>query len=312
MTDARSATTNERLEAEREDVGLDKITAPGRHGRTARWSRRVGAVVLALTALALAGCTPDQMDQWSRVGLPEAASDRAPAMGNLWVNTWIAAMAIGVLVWGLIIWAIIAYRKRSDAAPRQTRYNLPLEILYTTVPFLIIGVLFYWTIRVQNDVQEMSDNPDVTVDVVGQQWSWTFNYQTEDTELGTDVHDIGTIERVPRLYLPVNQKVRFNVSSPDVIHSFWVPAFYFKRDLLPGQPTSFELTPTKEGVFAGKCAELCGTYHSAMLFEVHVVSEAEYQAHLQDLKDRGQVGSLYGHANQRTVTGPGDGEGEGR
>src|SRR5690606_9714497 len=108
----------------------------------------------------------------------------------------------------------------------------------------------------------------------GQKWSWTFNYQSEGIpEVGANVYDIGTVEQTPSLYLPVGQTVRFNLTSPDVIHSFWVPAFYFKRDVFPGQPSSFELPPTKEGVYAGKCAELCGTYHSAMIFEVHVVSQ---------------------------------------
>ncbi|HIT75582.1 MAG TPA: cytochrome c oxidase subunit II [Candidatus Avipropionibacterium avicola] len=260
---------------------------------------------MTTVAVALvAGCSPERTAQWGRLGLPEAASDRAEPMGTLWVNTWIAAFAVGALVWGLIIWAIVVYRKRGEGTPRQTRYNLPMEIMYTAVPFVIIGVLFYWTVRVQNDVLEESENPDLVVNVVGEKWSWVFNYETaERASVQENVYDIGTVERIPTLYLPVNETVRFNVSSPDVIHSFWVPAFYFKRDLLPGQPTSFELTPTKEGVFAGKCAELCGTYHSAMIFEVHVVSAEEFDAHLRQLKTDGQVGVLEGHADQNRITG---------
>lgn len=268
---------------------------------------RLLASAAVLGVFGLAGCSAETSAQWSRLGLPEAASDRAPVMGEFWINMWIAAMAIGILVWGLIGWTVVAYRRRAGdpQAPRQTRMNLPMEILYTTVPFLIIGVIFYWTIRVQNEVQHDSGNSDVVVDVVGQKWSWTFNYKDtarlDDPTAG--VYDVGTMEQTPTLYLPVNKSVRFNVSSPDVIHSFWVPAFYFKRDVIPGQPTSFELTPTKEGTYAGKCAELCGTYHSLMIFDVKVVSEAEYEQHLQSLADAGRTGSAMGHADQHDIEG---------
>lgn len=279
-------------------MGLDKIRT------VLRSPRRLGLAAVTAAAVALvAGCSPERTAQWGRLGLPEAASDRAEPMGELWVNTWIAAFAVGALVWGLIIWAIVRYRKRGEGVPRQTRYNLPMEIMYTAVPFVIIGVLFYWTVRVQNEVLDDTKNPDLVVNVVGEKWSWIFNYEGESREVGEDVHDIGTMEQIPTLYLPVGETITFNVSSPDVIHSFWVPAFYFKRDMLPGQPTSFQLTPTKEGVFAGKCAELCGTYHSAMIFEVHVVSAEEFEAHLLQLQTDGQTGQLMGHGDQHRITG---------
>ncbi|MDN5726723.1 MAG: cytochrome c oxidase subunit II [Propionibacteriales bacterium] len=265
------------------------------------------APALVLGVFALAGCSAETTAQWGRLGLPEAASDRARLMGDFWINMWIAALAIGALVWALIGWTVIAYRRRAGdpEAPRQTRMNLPMEVLYTTVPFLIIGVVFYWTIRVQNEVMYNSGKSDVMIDVVGQKWSWTFNYK-DNQRLGdptAGVYDAGTMEQTPTLYLPVNKSVRFTVSSPDVIHSFWVPAFYFKRDAIPGQPTSFELTPTKEGTYAGKCAELCGTYHSLMLFKVKVVSEAEYEQHLKSLADAGFTGSAMGNSDQRDIKG---------
>ena len=105
-----------------------------------------------------------------------------------------------------------------------------------------------------------------------------------------DVYDVGTAATIPQLYLPVNQVVEFQLNSPDVIHSFWVPSFYFKMDLIPGRTNSFQITPTREGTYAGRCSELCGTYHSRMLFEVVVVSEEEYRAHLDELEAKGQTG----------------------
>ena len=245
--------------------------------------------------LALSGCSAETTAQWGRFGLPEAASDRAPYIGNLWVGAWVASLVVGVFVWGLIVWVMIRYRKRRpDEQPRQTRYNLPLELLYTLVPFLIIGVLFFYTVQAQNGVNAKETvKPVTTVNVIGQKWSWTFNYmEAANPAVGADVHEVGTIDKIPDLYLPVNKPVRFNLTSADVIHSFWVPAFYYKLDVIPGRKNSFDITPDKIGVYSGKCAELCGTYHAAMLFTVHVVSDQEYTAYLNDLKAKGQVGEI--------------------
>jgi cytochrome c oxidase subunit 2 len=264
---------------------------PGALRRRGRrpWSRagRAAAAGGAVAAAALlSGCGITQEQAFEISGLPEAASNKAPLIGDLWVGTWIAALAIGALVWGLIAWASIAYRrKKSDEGlPEQVRYNIPIETLYTVVPLFIIGVLFYWTMNNADEVLAKESDPDVTIGVIGQQWSWTFNY------IDDDVYDVGTAATIPQLYLPVNNVVEFQLNSPDVIHSFWVPSFYFKMDLIPGRTNSFQITPTKEGTFAGRCSELCGTYHSRMLFEVVVVSEEEYQDHLEDLEARGQTG----------------------
>jgi cytochrome c oxidase subunit 2 len=260
---------------------------------------RPKTLLLAGTALAatlaLSGCSAETVAQWGRFGLPEGATDRAPFVGNLWVGAWIASLVVGVFVWGLIVWVMIRYRKKSeDEQPRQTRYNLPLELLYTLVPFLIIGVLFFFTVQAQNGVlAKETVRPVTTVNVIGQKWSWTFNYmEAGNPAVGAIVHKAGTIDKIPDLYLPVNKPVRFNLASADVIHSFWVPAFYFKLDVIPGRQNSFDVTPDKLGTYSGKCAELCGTYHAAMLFTVHVVTEPEYIAYLNTLKAAGEVGEI--------------------
>ena len=107
----------------------------------------------------------------------------------------------------------------------QTRYNLPLEILYTIAPVIMVLVFFYFTVDTQNEVaRPQVDNPDHTVEVVGQQWSWTFNYVEDDASTGGQVvYAAGTGADIPTLYLPVDETVEFELSSPDVIHSFWVP-----------------------------------------------------------------------------------------
>ena len=234
-------------------------------------------------------------EQWSRLGLPVAASEEAPNVGNLWIGAWVASFVVGALVWGLIGWAVIRYRRKDgDApAPRQTTYHLPLELLYTLVPFLIIGVLFFYTVKAQDAMIEQTEEPEVTINVIGQKWSWTFNYMEADNPaIGTDAHTVGTVEALPDLYLPVNKTVRFNLESADVIHSFWVPSFYFKRDVIPGHLNSFDVTPNRIGTYDGKCAELCGEKHAAMLFKLHIVSEEEYAEKVKEIAANGGEGEL--------------------
>jgi cytochrome c oxidase subunit II len=242
-----------------------------------------------MTLLWLSGCS----GQAARFGLPEPASEQAPVMGDLWVGFWITAFIVGGLVWGLIIWSVIRYRRRDGDAeiPRQTKYHLPLELLYTLVPFLIIGVLFLYTIRASDEVLDQSGEPDVVIDVIGQKWSWTFSYHgADDPDIGVDAHNVGTPEKVPDLYLPVDQTVRFNLDSADVIHSFWIPSFYFKMDAIPGHPNSFDVTPNRIGVYDGKCAELCGEMHWGMVFKVHIVSQEDYAAYVKQLAEDGSEG----------------------
>jgi cytochrome c oxidase subunit II len=257
-------------------------------GGPRRLRRPVMAVALAGGALALSGCSAEVADTWKRGGLPEPASNFGPKIVDLWVGSWIALIAVGAVTWGLMLWAVAVYRRRrDDEVPVQTRYNLPIETFYTIAPLLMIAVFFVFTARDQSDITELSaEEPDNVVSVVGFRWNWTFNYVNEDA------YDIGTPTDLPTLYLPEGEKVRFKLTSPDVIHSFWVPAFLFKMDVIPGRLNQFELTPTKQGTFAGKCAELCGVDHARMLFWVKVVSPEEYAKHIRELKAKGQSGQL--------------------
>jgi cytochrome c oxidase subunit 2 len=256
--------------------------------RSARPSRsRLVALTVgsALVLAGTAGCSSDTVV--GRLGYPEPVTEQGPMILSFWQNSWIAAFAVGVLTWGLIFWAIIVYRKRTgEGAPVQIRYNMPLEILYTVAPAIMIAALFAVTARDQAELTKLTPDVKNTVGVVGFKWNWGFNY------LDGGAYETGTPAKPAELWLPVNQRVRFNLTSPDVIHSFWVPQFLFKMDVIPGRQNSFELTPNKVGVFAGKCAELCGTYHSDMLFNVHVVTQAEYDAHIAALKASGQSGTL--------------------
>jgi cytochrome c oxidase subunit 2 len=281
---------------ERHDVGGSSARPASRTWSTT--ARRLAALGTTSGLLFLAACSSQDTAALKRLGLPEAATDRAPAIANLWIGSWIAAGIVGLTVWGLIGYVVLRFRSDNNEMPKQNRYNLPMEIFYTTAPFVIIGVLFYYTILAQNTVTAKGGVPDVTVDVVAQKWSWSFNYREADNPaVGQNVYEVGTITATPDLYLPVNQKVTFNLNSVDVNHGFWVPAFYEKMDVIPGRNNNFQATPNKEGVYRGKCTELCGTYHQAMLFNVHVVSEADYNNYLKTLAAKGQVGEIRGPAN---------------
>lgn len=268
-------------------------------------ARKKLAIFAAVAAvLGLSACSPVDDTDIKRLALPIAASDRTDSMWDLWLGSWIAVLVIFLLVFGLIVYASVRYRRRSDdEVPSQVRYNLPIEALYTIAPVIIVAVFFFHTVTAQNDMLKKVDNPDHTIEVVGSKWQWAFNYLDEDATTGTDVFDVGTPENPAELWLPVDESVRFNLMSPDVIHSFWVPEFYFKMDVVPGRQNTFDLTPTREGTFTGRCAELCGLYHSRMIFKVNVVSSAEYDAHLKELQAAGEVGAPKGAAEAREIAG---------
>jgi cytochrome c oxidase subunit 2 len=141
------------------------------------------------------------------------------------------------------------------------------------------------------------------VTVVGEQWSWTFNYRNEPAVGGKTVYDAGTTAHKPTLWLVKGQTVEFHLYSPDVIHSFWVPVFLFKKDVIPGRDNSFAITPDRFGTFKGRCAELCGVYHSRMLFNVKVVDEQQFDAHLRQLQKAGDVGLAIGGKYANNVAG---------
>jgi cytochrome c oxidase subunit 2 len=250
----------------------------------ARGSRLARLAALGLLGVAtLTGCTTPDNTFW-RFGWPEGITKQAQDMRQLWTWSVIAALLVGIGVWGLILWSVVRHRKRSDELPKQTAYNLPLEIVYTILPFLIIAALFFFTVVVQDKVQKRSDKPDETVAVRAFKWNWQFAYPGKNDANGDPVTTVGTSSEVPILVLPTNRTIRFEVSSADVIHSFWVPEFLFKLDVIPGNENGrnnvFEVTVNKEGAYVGRCAELCGTYHAFMNFEVRAVSGDDYDAYL--------------------------------
>jgi cytochrome c oxidase subunit 2 len=279
------------------------------------------ALMAGLVLATATGCTSED---FPRLGMPTPVTEEAPRILALWQGSWAAALATGALVWGLILWSVFFHRRSRTKVeiPPQNRYNLPIEALYTLVPLIIVSVLFYFTARDQSELLETSDEPDHVINVVGFQWSWAFNYLEPVGASDNDAHTAPELESIPDRYmervpenadgvyevgtpadrnentgdpgptlvLPEGETVQFILTSRDVIHSFWVVPFLFKQDVIPGHTNVFEVTPDRQGTFRGKCAELCGTDHARMLFNVEVVSPEEYDAYLQELAERGQTG----------------------
>jgi len=250
----------------------------------ARGSRLARLAALGLLGVVtLTGC--DLNNGFWRFGWPAGITDQSQEMRRLWTGSVIAALIVGFLVWGLILYAVFRYRKRGDELPRQTAYNLPLEIVYTIVPFLIIAVLFFFTVVVQDKVKKVSPHPDETVAVHAFKWNWQFVYANTNGPDGQPVNTVGSSTEIPILVLPTDKDIRFELSSSDVIHSFWVPEFLFKLDVIPGENNGrnnvFDVTVRKTGAYVGRCAELCGTYHAFMNFEVRSVSPADFDSYIQ-------------------------------
>jgi cytochrome c oxidase subunit 2 len=259
-------------------VGLKQGTRP------ARVAKLIGLV--GLVAVAATGCSTDV---GLHFGWPAAITPQGHAMRDFWMWAGFASLLVGVLVWGAMLWTVAFHRKKKnsgDELPRQLQYNHPMEIGLTIVPLVIVGVLFYFTITTQYTVLKKIPNPNMNVNVTAFQWNWEFDYPGHQTPDGQVVKTVGSSQEIPLLVLPTNEVIQYNLRSTDVIHSFFVPAFNFKRDVFPdpeknNQDSSFQNTIDQTGAFVGRCAELCGTYHSMMNFEVRAMPQALFDQYMQ-------------------------------
>lgn len=294
------------------------------------------AATLGALTVTLSGCS------WTEalaLGWPRGITPEADLNRQLWIGAVIASLVVGVIVWGLIFWASAFHRKKKTDTelPRQFGYNLPLELVLTVTPFLIISVLFYFTVVVQEKMIHLASDPEVVVDVTPFQWNWKFGYQKVHFKDGTYQYDgadparkqamvskpegkdkhgeelvgpirgrntddrsylnfdkvetLGTSDEIPVLVLPAGKRIEFQMASADVVHAFWVPEFLFKRDVMPNPKANnsvnvFQVSEiTKTGAFVGRCAEMCGTYHSMMNFEVRVVQPNDFKAYLDKRRE---------------------------
>jgi len=234
---------------------------------------RARSALLAVLAVVASGC--GLVDHAGNRGATEQGRD----IFDLWRAEMIVALVVGTLVWALIGWSVLRYRRRSDALPTQRQYVLPLEIAYTALPVVAVAVIFGFSYVTQRNVDELSADPDVVIEVQGFQWQWQFRYE------GSDVVVTGLPGDPPVMVVPVDRTVRLRLMSRDVIHSFYVPDFLAKRDAIPGVDNEIDVDVLEAGRYSGVCAEFCGLDHAKMTFVVEAVSPAEFDAWLTDQAD---------------------------
>jgi cytochrome c oxidase subunit II len=218
--------------------------------------------------LLLSGCT------LSSFGAHPSATQTGHETYQLWQGFTIGALVVGGFTLALIVYAAIRFRVRAsdDRVPRQTQYHLPLEIVYTIVPILIVLVLFAFTVVVENDVTALP-TPAVTIHVEAFQWGWRFDYPSFTV--------VGQTTQTPTMWMPEHEEVRIVLQSLDVIHGFYIRDFNFQRQALPGVVNQFTFNATQTGLFFGQCTQYCGLYHSLMWFQVKVVTPQKYAAWLK-------------------------------
>ncbi|HHX85505.1 MAG TPA: cytochrome c oxidase subunit II [Actinomycetales bacterium] len=326
-----------------------------RDGRR-RTRRAALAVSLGTLGLFLSGCTLPSLhtenkwwNQTMNFGFPEGITPEGIAIREFWTLTVITSLIVGFFVWGLIFWSMAFHRKKKgdEEFPRQTGYNVPLELVYTAVPFVIISVLFYFTVLTQNKALHLApeDQVGVKVDVTAYQWNWKFGYNRVNDVGGVTIEDgtnheaqraaeeagvlsdeqrealghdgepaaggpihgrlaedksflyynnietVGTSEEVPVLVVPTDTRIEFRLASADVVHSFWIPEFIYKLDVMPHPGSNQQLSMfqveriEREGAFVGRCAEMCGTYHAMMNFELRAVSPEDFGRYIEFRQD---------------------------
>ena len=209
--------------------------------------------------------------------VPEPADVQGTSVERLYTIFFIVAAVVFALVAGLITWSLVRYRaKPGDELPEQFDRNLKLELTWFAIPLATVVVLFVLSAGVLGEVNAESPDPSVTVNVEGYQWGWRFTYE------GSGVEVIGDADDRPEIVLPVGRPLTFTLDSADVVHSFWVPRFLIKRDMVPGQQNSLSLTISDAGVYRGVCTEFCGLLHSKMNFVLRAVPPAQFESWLEE------------------------------
>ncbi len=233
-------------------------------------------------------------------GASRGATKQGQDTFKLFSGMMTTGVIIGVFVGLLILFTILRYRRRSEEMPKQFHESIPIEILYTGIPVLVVAFLFLFTVLTENNVDAtVPVNATVTstgtpvehVRVTAFQWGWRFSYPDHNVSIAGDVTN-GPGGHGPQMVLPVGETVQVTLVSNDVIHGFYVRDFNFSRYALPGVTNFFDLDILHTGTYAGQCTQICGLYHTEMLFSVKAVTPAAFQTWLS-----GEVAA--GHTLQR-------------
>jgi cytochrome c oxidase subunit II len=242
-------------------------------------SRRslIGTAIAAVIATAI-GIWLSYVIHW----FPVQASTQAKETDTLYHVLVIASIPIFVLVVTVILYSVWKFRMKpgeelEDGPPIHG--NTRLEILWTTIPALILMGLVSYSFVVLHNNEEKPKGPEIQVTVIGQQFAWRYEYPPSVTG--------GAPLNTTQLYVPENESVYFNIKSVDVIHAFWVPAFREQIDAVPGITTHWRATPDRLGSYPVVCNLLCGVGHSLMRSTIHVVTPAAFQAWLRSQPSTG-------------------------
>ncbi len=230
-----------------------------------RASRRWVALGAVAAGLLLGGC------QLPTFGAYKGVTTQGQDSFKLWQGFFITGAVVFAIVFFLIIWSVFRYRHKSDEIPKQTQYHTLFEIIYTVVPIITVLVMFVFIFVTENEVDALNAQ-SVTVNVTAFQWGWQFQYP------GYDVRVLGVELQDPTMVIPAHETTKIVLRSADVVHGFYVPEFNFSRYALPGVTNQFDLSPVTTGTFRGQCTNLCGLYHSLMIFQVKVVTPSKFQA----------------------------------
>jgi cytochrome c oxidase subunit 2 len=222
-------------------------------------------------------------------GQPSGITDQARDMHRLYLIVLAIAVVVFVAVEGALLFIILRFRRRNDELPPQIHGSNLLEVIWTTIPVVIVVVLFVLSFIVLVDVEEEANEEALTINVTGFQFSWEFVYNTNDLGVGTDrtaenqeISVIGTGLEEPVLVIPVDEPVEFKLAAADVIHAFYVADFLYKLDLIPGRDNKFQVTARELGTYNGQCAELCGLNHALMRFQLRVVTREEFDRWIEE------------------------------
>lgn len=227
------------------------------------------------------------------VNMPRGVTEISRSTYDLHMVIFWWCVAIGVVVYGVILWSIIFHRKSRGAEPAKFHESVKLEILWTLIPFIILILMAVPATRLLVDVYDASES-EIDIQIVGYQWRWEYIYMQDDADeeevsffsvMSTSREEINNaIEKdenylldVDRpLVIPTDTRVRFLLTAADVIHSWWVPEFAIKKDTVPGFINEAWVQVDEPGIYRGQCAELCGADHGFMPIVVHAVEREEY------------------------------------
>jgi len=256
------------------DVPTGEATPPRRR----RWGRTAAGLAVG-APLILAGC-----NMYPSYGASRGATTQGQDTFKLYSGMMTTGIIVGGLVGLLILFTIVRYRRRSDQMPKQFHESIPIEILYTGIPIIIVAFLFLFTVITENKVDATvptdatvtsTGTPVLDVKVTAFQWGWRFDYPRNDVSISGDVTD-GPDDHGPQMVVPAGETIQVTLVSNDVIHGFYVRDFNFSRYALPGVVNTFDLNIVHTGFYPGQCTQICGLYHSEMLFSVRAVTPAAF------------------------------------